>query len=112
MKIVNKLIDKYISFVDKNETKIVNDFCKKIKESRVGDLTLDEYSRFRFWMVESKPHLKTFFKVFKKDTRDAELDFEKFCEFTWMTMDEYIDEVPKEIKDVMEGLKNGTGAEA
>ena len=45
----DKVTEIYANFVDDNQDSIINDFCNKIKEHLIGDLTLDEYSRFMFW---------------------------------------------------------------
>tara|TARA_Y100000310_G_scaffold339816_1_gene433679 strand:- start:124 stop:462 length:339 start_codon:yes stop_codon:yes gene_type:complete len=112
MKIVKKMINRYSKYVDKNEKIIINEFCEKIKKHKIGDLTLDEYSRFKFWKIETDEHLRDFFQAFKDDTKDKEIDYETFCEFTWNTVEDYIDEVPEDVKTVLQGLKDNTGAEA
>ena len=52
MGIAEKMSKRYEIYMNDNEERIVDDFCKEIKKERVSDLTLDEYSRFRFWKKE------------------------------------------------------------
>ena len=52
MELYKKLNKKYNKYVDKNRNVLINDFCKEIRELEIGNLTLDEYTRFSFWKQE------------------------------------------------------------
>ena len=47
--IMQGMISDYSKYVDINSDEIVNDFCDKIREQKIGDLDLNTYSCFRFW---------------------------------------------------------------
>ena len=110
---INKRYDKY---VDKNRGRLINDFCREIKKEEIGNLTLDEYSKFRFWKHDQEDTLKGFYGNFKEDTKDSEIDFDEFCKFTWTYMDEvdgmYGSDLPDEIEAIIRGLKDDSVAEA
>ena len=95
----------YERYVDKNEEKIVNDFCRKIKEERIGDLTLQHYSKFCFCKSESDDSLKDFYKTFINDTKDSDISFDEFCEYTWLQMESFEDEMPSEVENLFKSLK-------
>ena len=78
--------ESYSEYIDENEAEIVNDFCAKIKKDKIGDLDLNEYSRFRFWKHHCASTLEYFYKKFLKDTKAPELGFDVFCELSWQTM--------------------------
>ena len=106
MGIAEKMSKRYEIYMNNNEDMIVDDFCKEIKKERVSDLTLEEYSQFRFWKEETSEELKSFYKRFKKDTRDEAITFEKFCRFTWINMDKIEHGLPDELKSMVGGLLN------
>ena len=106
MGIAEKMSKRYEIYMNDNEERIVDDFCKEIKKERVSDLTLDEYSRFRFWKKETSKELRSFYKRFKKDTRDEDITFDKFCKFTWVNMDKIEHELPDELKSMADSMLN------
>tara|TARA_Y100000310_G_C20418067_1_gene685312 strand:- start:195 stop:536 length:342 start_codon:yes stop_codon:yes gene_type:complete len=113
MQIRKNIRKRYDKYVDRNREKIINDFCEEIKKEEVGDLTLDEYSKFRFWKYDQEGTLKTFYKDFKNKTKDDELDFYEFCSFIWAYMDGIDDGgLPDEIEAIIKGLKYDRRAEA
>ena len=66
LKNINDTFELYSEFVGKNEKQIIDDFCDKVKNELLGNLTLDEYSRFRFWKHQVSKSLNTFYSQFKK----------------------------------------------
>ena len=109
------MISDYSKYVDINSDEIVNDFCDKIREQKIGDLDLNTYSCFRFWKHVVHDSLKDFYKDFKKETRDKEITFEEFCDFTWNEMGSMMDEMPQDIASLLNAMKVGVkieGAEA
>ena len=98
----DKMFELYAKFIGKNEKKIIDDFCKKIKRELIGDLTLDEYSRFRFWKNHSNKYLRTFYKVFKEDTK-GEMPYDIFCELMWNTLD---DALPEDLQEILDSVKS------
>ena len=96
----NKMFKLWSNFMEKNEKKIINDFCSKIKNEIIGDLTLDEYSQFRFWRYHSSEQLKPFYKTFKKETK-SNIPYTIFCELLWNSLDGII----------LEGLEDMDNAE-
>ena len=103
---IESLTKGYYKFINKNEEKIINDFCDKIKEQKIGDLDLDTYSKFRYWKSESMDRLKVFYKEFKQETRDDKIHFDDFCEFAWLQIEDFIDEVPDEVSELFKGLNS------
>lgn len=98
----DKLQKGFNEFVDKNEDEIIKEFCNKIMTERIGDLNLNEYSHFKFWKNQVLDFLKDFYKEFLKDTNQEEkdLNFDMFCEATWLTLDEESDDVLKELSKI------------
>ena len=101
---MEKLAKGYSKYIEKNEDNIINDFCDKIREQKIGDLDLDTYSQFRFWKSETADHLKDFYKDFKKETRDDKIPFDEFCEFVWLQMEDFIDEMPDDVSSLFKEL--------
>ena len=104
----DKMFESYALYIGDNEEEIINEFCDKIRKELIGDLTLDEYSRFRFWKNHTVDELKHFYKKFKKETK-SDMNYNRFCELMWNTLDN-VDDIPDEIKDMIEALK-GLGNE-
>jgi len=98
----DKMFELYAKFIGKNEKKIIDDFCDKVRNEMVGDLTLDEYSRFRFWKNHSASHLRTFYKKFKKEAC-SDITFHTFCELMWSTLDEAM---PDDLQEIMDSVKS------
>ena len=105
-KAIEGLTKGYSKFIYKNQDEIINDFCDKIKEQKIGNLDLDTYSQFRYWKSETSDRLKSFYKEFKKETKDGEIHFDDFCEFVWLQMEDFIDEVPDEVSELFKGLNS------
>ena len=97
------MFDLYAEFINKNEKKIIDDFCKKIKKELVGNLTLDEYSRFRFWKKQTTKELSFFHKQFLNDMKNN-MSFDIFCELMWKTL-ESGDHLPEELKEIINSAK-------
>jgi hypothetical protein len=91
-----------------DDPEIIDDFCSKVKRETIGDLTLDEYSRFRFWEDHLSDELKSFYKVFKDETK-SDVSYNTFCELMWQTLDENI---PEEMKDIIHSIKGKQIGEA
>ena len=106
---MEKLAKGYSKYIEKNEDNIINDFCDKIREQRIGDLDLDTYSQFRFWKSETADHLKDFYKDFKKETKDDNISFDDFCEFVWTQMESFMDEMPDDISRLFKEIHSGDG---
>ena len=102
------MFELYAEFIGKNEKKIIDDFCVKIKKELIGDLTLDEYSRFRFWKDYTSESLKKFHKKYKKDTK-KDVSYDIFCELMWESLDNML---PEEIKKMLNVIKGVQIAEA
>ena len=96
------MFELYAEFVSENEQKIIDDFCSKVRNEMVGDLTLDEYSRFRFWKNHSAKHLNTFYKKFKEEAK-SDIPYDIFCELMWNTLDEAL---PEGLKEVVDSIKH------
>ena len=101
---MEKLAKGYSKYIEKNEDNIINDFCDKIREQRIGDLDLDTYSQFRFWKSETSSNLKNFYKDFKEETKDGKISFDDFCEFVWLQMESFMDEMPDDISKLFKTL--------
>ena len=113
MQLIKELNKKYNKYVDKNRDKLLNDFCKEIKELEIGNLTLGEYTKFRFWKEDQVDSLTDYYKQFQNDTKDYALDFDSFCKVTWQYMEDAdIDILPKEVRMILDGLRNEGSAEA
>ena len=97
----DKMFEAYAKYVGDNEKEIVDDFCSKIKKDLVGDLTLDEYSRFRFWTNHTEDELRHFHRRFKDETKDN-MPYNIFCELMWHSLD---DIAPDGLKDVIDSIK-------
>ena len=108
MKGLSKAIDGlargYSKYIYKNQDKIIDDFCNKIREQKIGNLDLDTYSQFRFWKSETLDRLKGFYKEFKKETKDDEIPFDDFCEFVWLQMEDFMDEIPDDVSKLFKTL--------
>ena len=102
MKGVN-MFELYSKFVGKNKEKIIDDFCNKIKKELIGDLTLDEYSRFAFWKEHVGSELNHFYSKFKEDTK-SDLPYNVFCELMWNTLDGK--DLPEELQEIMSSIKS------
>ena len=96
------MFELYSKFIGENEEEIIDDFCIKIKEQMIGNLTLDEYSRFRFWKNHSGDYLKDFYKTFKAETK-SDIPYNIFCELMWNSLDEAI---PEELKEIVSSIKS------
>ena len=107
----DKMFELYSEYVGENVNKIVDDFCKKIKKEQIGNLTLDEYSRFRFWKEHLRDELKGFYERYKDDTKDEKMSFSLFCEFLWHTLDS-ADDLPDNIKGLMASMKSSLVGQA
>ena len=105
-KAIKGLTKGYSKFIYKNEDKLINDFCNKIREQKIGNLDLDTYSLFRFWKNETSDRLKSFYKEFKKETKDGEIPFDDFCEFVWLQMEDFMDEMPDDISKLFRELNS------
>ena len=105
-KAIKGLTKGYSKFIYKNEDKLINDFCNKIREQRIGNLDLDTYSLFRFWKSETTDHLKDFYKDFKEETKDGKISFDDFCEFVWLQMEDFIDEMPDDVSSLFRELNS------
>ena len=102
----DRMFELYSEFVGKNEKEIIDDFCSKIKKEMIGDLTLDEYSRFRFWKNHSGDHLKGFYETFKVETK-SDMPYNIFCELMWNTLDDALPEDLQEIVNSIKGIQVG-----
>ena len=107
-----ELQSKFNKYVDKNRKKIINDFCREIKESEVGDLTLDAYTNFKFWKYDQKKILNNFHKTFQNDTKDFELSFDHFCKWLWIAIDDEEIDLPGDVKLFLDFFRGEKGAEA
>ena len=103
---IEKLAKGYSKYIDKNEDEIVNDFCDKIREQKIGNLDLDTYSQFRYWKSETLDRLKSFHEEFKQETKDGEIHFDDFCEFVWLQMEDFMDEMPDDISKLFRELNS------
>ena len=100
---------KYEQYIDKNRKEIINDFCSLIKETEEGDITLEEYGRFRFWQKDQTKNLKEFYIKFKEDIKDSSLEYLEFCRLLWAWLNDMpsmYDELdlPSEIIDSIENI--------
>ncbi len=102
---IEEAIKRAEEFADTNREAIVNDFCKLIKDRQIGDLSLNQYTMFVFWKHEAKNELRDFYKLFLKDTKTKDVDYEEFCEMMWHWLDEDIEDIPKEIGDIKDFLE-------
>jgi len=111
-----EMIKKYCNYVDNNKKQIIDDFCKKIKKQEVGDLNLEDYTHYRFWVNESTGSLKNFYNSFLKDTdqKPKDVNFDEFCEQTWHIFDGLnLEGVPEEdVAETMLKFFSGQHAEA
>ena len=107
---VTPTFELYSEFIGNNEEQIINDFCDKVRNELEADLTLAEYSKFRFWKHHTKNALELFYKKFKKDTR-SDTTYDEFCEFMWKDLDENLhdDDIPKELKELVTDLHHEIG---
>ena len=95
----------YSKFVGENEQNIIDDFCLKVKNELIGDLTLDEYSRFRFWKHHLSKEIDFFYEKFKKETRVMSVSYDDFCEFMWKDIENQDEnDFPEEFKSMMENI--------
>ena len=102
----DNMFELYSEFVGKNEKNILDDFCKKVKRELIGDLTLDEYSRFRFWEDHTSKNLKAFYKIFKEETK-GDMPYKIFCELMWNTLDDMLPENLQEMLNSIKGIQIG-----
>ena len=105
-KAIEGLAKGYSKFIYKNQDKIIDDFCDKIREQKIGNLDLDTYSQFRYWKSETSDHLKDFYEDFKEDTKDDKISFDDFCEFVWLQMEDFIDEMPDDVSRLFKTLNS------
>ena len=103
---MNKLSKGYSRYIGENQDEIIDDFCKKIKEQKIGNLDLDTYSLFRFWKRETLDNLKSFYEDFKEDTKDKTIPFDDFCEFVWLQMENFMDELPDDVSKLFTELNS------
>ena len=110
MKELSKVIDGlekgYSKFIHKNQDEIIFDFCAKITVQKIGNLDLDTYSQFRYWKSETLDRLKSFHEEFKDETKDSEIHFDDFCEFVWLQMEDFMDEMPDDISKLFKELNS------
>ena len=97
----DKMFESYSKYVGENEKKIIDDFCNKVKNEMIGDLTLDEYSRFRFWKYTTDKELNFFHDKFTKDM-DCDMNFDSFCDLLWNALEN----VPDWMSHVMDNIKD------
>ena len=100
----DKMFELYAKFIGENESAIVDDFCNKIKEEMDGALTLDEYSRFRFWKNHVNKELIEFYSRFRGETK-TDMPFDSFCELMWKTMGDIMPEDSGELMEMMNSVK-------
>ena len=105
-KAIEGLAKGYSKFIYKNQDKIIDDFCDKIREQKIGNLNLNTYSQFRYWKSETSDHLKDFYEDFKEDTKDDKISFDDFCEFVWLQMEDFIDEMPGDVSKLFRELNS------
>ena len=105
-KAIEGLAKGYSKFIYKNQDKIIDDFCDKIKEQKIGNLDLDTYSQFRYWKSETSDRLRSFHEEFKQETKDDEIHFDDFCEFVWLQMEDCMDEMPDDISKLFKELNS------
>lgn len=91
------MLNAYSLYVEKNEEEIINDFCDKIRNDLIGDLTLDEYSKFRFWKDLTSDELRFFYKKFRKETK-TDMNYNSFCEYMWFVLDPADESIPDEVR--------------
>ena len=103
---MEKLAKGYSKYIYKNEDQLIDDFCNKIKEQKIGNLDLDTYSQFRYWKSESLDRLKSFHEEFKDETKDSEIHFDDFCEFVWLQMEDFMDEMPDDVSKLFRELNS------
>ena len=108
-KAIEGLTKGYSKFIYKNQDEIINDFCDKIREQKIGNLDLDTYSQFRYRKNETSGRLKSFYKEFKKETKDGEISFDDFCEFVWLQMEDFMDEMPDDVSKLFKTLNSKDG---
>ena len=101
------MFDLYSKFIDENEDRIIEDYCEKIKKEAIGDLTLDEYSRFLFWKDLTKSELNHFYENFKEETKATEMPYDLFCELMWNTLGDSAPDNIKEIINMVKGINVG-----
>ena len=101
---IKKLNKKFNKYVDRNRIKLIDDFCKEIKDGEIGNLTLDEYSSFRFWQFDQKNSLNKFYAKFQKETKEKSLGFDMFCRWVWIHLDEEGYDFPDNIKMSLDEL--------
>lgn len=104
----DKLFNKYSEYIDANKDEIVDDFCDKIKKEELGDLTLDEYSRFRFWKWFSEDKIRSFYLDYKQSVGEDHFEYDKFCEMLWLSMSK---DLP-DFESVMNSIQNNNIGEA
>jgi len=100
------LQQEYSDFISKNEKRLIDDFCDKIKEEKVGDLNLEDYTRYIYWKKISEKDLNNFFAEFKKNTKDYDIPYGKFCEFIWSELVVSGEDLPPNLKEVKRILDN------
>lgn len=103
---MDRLAKGYSRYIDKNQDEIVKDFCKKIKQQKIGNLDLNTYSQFRYWKSEASDRLKSFHEEFKQETKDDKIHFDDFCEFVWLQMEDFMDEIPDDVSSLFKELNS------
>ena len=80
-----EMFELYSEYIGKNEEGIIEDFCNKVKNELIGDLTLNEYSRFRFWKHSLGKELSSLFLKYLKDNGvdKVPMQYDVFCEMMW-----------------------------
>ena len=99
----DEMFELYAEFIGANEKEIIDDFCSKVKRETIGDLTLDEYSRFAFWKEHVGSELNHFYSKFKEDTKTT-IPYNLFCELMWNTLDGK--DIPEELQEIMSSIKS------
>ena len=105
-KAIEGLTKGYSKFIYKNQDEIIHDFCAKITAQKIGNLDLDTYSQFRYWKSETSDRLRSFHEEFKQETKDGEIHFDDFCEFVWLQMEDFMDEMPDDISKLFRELNS------
>ena len=105
-KVIDSLAKGYSKFIYNNQDEIIFDFCAKITAQKIGNLDLDTYSQFRYWKSETSDRLRSFHEEFKQETKNGEIHFDDFCEFVWLQMEDFMDEMPDDISKLFRELNS------
>ena len=103
----DKMFNDFIRFIDGDKDEIIKDFCDKIVKEEIGDLSLNEYVRFRFWKHSMNNELRNFYKSYILETNDIG-SFDVFCEMSWLCLDQIVNdgnEILKEMAEFIDKVK-------